>query len=318
MDRASTPLLHAADPALFRDEAIAHETAMFNAELLATLEALPDTWSVPPAMVRRARAEGKGPFPLEPKLPTAQWQDTHGVRVRVIEPTGRPSRGTYLHIHGGGWTFGQADFQDPMLDRLAQATGLTAASVEYRLAPEHRYPAAVEDCALAAEWAEDADGPLFLGGESAGAHLALLSAIAMRDRGRAVAGLVLNAGCFDLSLTPSVRRWGSEKLVLNTRDIEIFARNFVPDFMDLRSPSISPLYADLRGLPPAFVSVGTRDPLVDDSLFLHQRLLAAGGEAHLHVAPGGCHVFHVYDLAIAHEAERLTHTFLNANLERSL
>ncbi|MEM1286971.1 MAG: alpha/beta hydrolase [Pseudomonadota bacterium] len=301
----------------FRAAVIAPETASFNQALLETLETLPDTWSVPPATIRKARAEGKGPFPLEPTLPTAEWLDADGVPLRKLPTNKVPAKGTFLHIHGGGWTFGQADFQDPMLDRLAATTSLDAFSVEYRLAPEHRFPAATQDCLTAARWLHSENSPLFIGGESAGAHLALLTAISLREAGLKVAGLVLNAGCFDLSLTPSVRNWGSEKLVLNTRDIEIFARNFVPEFMDPRHPSISPLYADLSGLPPALVSVGTRDPLLDDSLFLHQRLLAAGVESQLHIAPGGCHVFHVFDLAIAREAEQVTYQFINAHLERS-
>lgn len=292
------------------------ETSRFNAELLATLSALPDTWSFGPHQVRKIRAQGGGPFPLETKLDHAQWVEHDGVRLRILKPRGRPARGIYLHIHGGGWTFGQADFQDPILARLADVTGLTAVSVEYRLAPEHPFPAAPDDCFKAAQLALQQDGPVILGGESAGAHLALLTALRMHKTGAQRAdGLVLNAGCFDLSLTPSVRNWGSDKLVLNTRDIAMFAKLFVPDFMDLRDPDISPLYADLVDLPRCFLSVGTRDPLLDDSLFLHQRLLASGVSSQLAVAPGGCHVFHSFDLQIAREAETATHTFLNQLLD---
>ena len=295
------------DPAL-----VSAETAAFNAQLLATLSALPDPWSFPPHVVRAARAEGKGPFPLEPKLDRARWEEQDGVRLRVIAPQGRPARGVYLHIHGGGWMYGQADFQDPMLARLADATGLVAASVEYRLAPEHPWPAGPSDCITAAAWAFGQGGPVMMGGESAGAHLALVTALALRDQGIDAAGLVLHAGCFDLALTPSARHWGSDKLILNTRDVERFAAGFVPAHMDRRSPEISPLYARLHGLPPCFLSVGTADALLDDSLFLHGRLRAAGVEAALAVAPGGCHVFHSFDLAIARQAEAATHAFLAA------
>lgn len=298
------------DPALVREE-----THAFNTQLLATLSALPDTWSVPAQTVRKKRAAGEGPFPLEPKLDHARWEEHEGVRLRILEPQTRDTRGIYLHIHGGGWTFGQADFQDPMLARIAEATGLAAVSVEYRLAPEHPFPAGPSDCLTAASWAYAQGGSLFMGGESAGAHLSLLTALSLRDAGIACAGLVLNAGCFDLSLTPSARNWGSDKLVLNTRDIELFAKGCVPAFMDTRAPTISPLYAHLDGLPPCFLSVGTEDPLLDDSLYLHQRLLAAGVSSDLAVAPGGCHVFHSFDLEIAREAEVATHTFLNTQLD---
>ena len=311
---------HGADAAInpFDPALVLPETAALNADILEKLAALPDTWSVPAHEIRKARAQGHGPFPLEPKLDHARWEEHEGVRLRILEPQTRDTRGIYLHSHGGGWSFGQADFHDPMLARIAEATGLAAVSVAYALAPEHPFPAGPSDCLTAASWAYAHGGPLFLGGESAGAHLSLVTALSLRDAGIETAGLVLNAGCFDLTLTPSVRSWGSEKLILNTRDVQNFVRQCVPDFMDARAPALSPLYAHLDGLPPCLLSVGTSDPLLDDSLFLHQRLLAAGVKSELAVAPGGCHVFHVFDLQIAREAETATHAFLNAVLEGDL
>ncbi len=301
------------DPAL-----VLPETEALNAKILEMFAELPDSWSVPPHMIRRARAKGDGPFPLEPKLDHARWEEHEGVRLRILEPQTRDTRGIFLHIHGGGWVFGQADFHDPMLARIAEATGLAAISVDYRLAPEHPFPAGPSDCLTAASFAYAQGGPVFLGGESAGAHLSLLTALSMRDAGIETSGLVLTAGCYDLTLTPSVRGWGSQKLILNTRDIEMFVHHCVPGFMDARAPTVSPLYAHLDGLPPCFLSVGTNDPLVDDSLFLHQRLLAASVRSDLAIAPGGCHVFQAFDLQIAREAEAATHSFLNRVLDNDL
>lgn len=297
------------DPAL-----ISEETEAFNQSLLATMETVPDNWSVAPSVVRATRAKDGGPFPPPVKLDHARWIEHDGVRIRLLEPQTREAQGIYLHFHGGGWTFGQADFQDTALQRLSEATGLIAASVAYRLAPEHPFPAAPSDCLTAAAWAFAQDMPVFMGGESAGAHLGLLTALQLRDAGIACAGLALLAGCFDLTLSPSARAWGSKRLVLTTRDIAMFVRQCVPDHMDARAPTVSPLYAHLDGLPPCFLSVGTADPLLDDSLFLHQRLMAAGVETQLAVAPGGCHGFHAFDLGIAREAEAATFTFLNAML----
>ncbi len=291
------------------------ETQNFNAQLLETLSALPDSWSFPPNMVRKARAEGKGPFPLEPRLDHARWEEHEGVRLRIVEPQTRPTRGIFLHIHGGGWIYGQADFQDPFLSRMAEATGLAGVSVEYRLAPEHPFPAAPSDCLTAASFAFAQGGPVFIGGESAGAHLSLLTALTLRDAGIDPLGLVLIAGCYDLSLSPSVRRWGSDKLILNTRDIQKFVECCVPSFMDTRAPDVSPLYAHLDGLPPCFLSVGTKDPLLDDSLFLHQRLGAVEVSSQLAIAPGGCHVFHAFDLQITREAETAIHAFVVEQLD---
>lgn len=311
---------HGAEAAInpFDSALVLPETQALNADIWDKFSTLPDAWSVPPHMIRRARAKGEGPFPLEPKLDHARWEEHEGVRLRILEPQTRDTRGIFLHIHGGGWVFGQADFHDPMLARIAEATGLAAISVDYRLAPEHPFPAGPSDCLAAASFAYAQGGPVFLGGESAGAHLSLLTALSMRDAGIETAGLVLTAGCYDLTLTPSVRSWGSQKLILNTRDVEMFVHHCVPAFMDARAPTVSPLYAHLDGLPPCLLSVGTNDPLIDDSMFLHQRLLASGVHSDLAIAPGGCHVFQAFDLQITREAEAATHSFLNRVLDNDV
>jgi acetyl esterase/lipase len=203
-----------------------------------------------------------------------------------------------LHFHGGGWTLGAFDHQDDVLERIARL-GLVAISVDYRLAPEDPYPRGPDDCEAASLWlAREASGRfgttrLAMGGESAGAHLAVVTALRLRDRHGLTpfAALNLNAGCYDLALTPSARRFGEERLILTTRDIRNFVRHFLLHGGSVEDPDISPIHADLEGMPPALFSVGTRDPLVDDSLFMAARWEAAGAAAELAVYPGGAHVF---------------------------
>jgi acetyl esterase len=299
------------NPALFDPAAIDDEIAAQNAEIVAKLSALPDQWSVPPSIIRERRRQGLGPFPPIPKSDRAEVVIIPGpsgpLPLRIIAPD-RP-RGVYLHIHGGGWTFGTSDEQDSWLERIA-GNGFACISVEYRLAPENPYPAAPDDCEAAALWlvreGEQRFGTkLFtLGGESAGAHLSIVTLLRLRDRHglRPFAGANLLAGCYDLSLTPSAARWGTEKLILNTRDIQIFADNFLGPDVNRRDPDVSPLYADLAGMPPALFSVGTRDPLLDDTLFMQARWIAAGNAAELAVWPGGCHVFARFESALTERA----------------
>ncbi|WP_319772248.1 alpha/beta hydrolase [Breoghania sp.] len=310
------------DPALFLDSAISEETRRFNAEKVAELEALPDSWSVPPAVVRELRAQGRGAFPMPPKCPRAQVltiEGPHGpIQIRQILPESGEPTGVYLHIHGGGWTFGTSDGQDDRLEEITRTTGAVALSIEYRLAPETPYPHGPDDCETAALWLFDqspfAHLPVVIGGESAGAHLSVVTMVRLRDRHGMTpfSGAVLTAGCYDLSLTPSARNWGTEKLILNTRDITNFVRCFLGADGDATPADISPLRANLHALPPALFSVGTRDALLDDSLFMAQRWLAAGNDAELSIHPGGCHVFQAFPLEISRQSNSEIDAFIRA------
>ncbi len=258
---ALSPSILPLDPAVFADRAISDETRAFNDMLVKLMTPLPEWWDVGAEVMREARRQGRGPFPLAPKSPRAQVWKIPGpggeIPLRVIAPE-KPT-GVYLHIHGGGWVLGESDQQDPMLERIVAATGMACVSVEYRLAPEHPYPAAPDDCEAAAVWLvkncreKFATDKLTIGGESAGGHLSAVTLLRMRDRhgyaGFCGANLVF--GAFDLAMTPSQRSFGNERLVLRTLDIEKFSDAFLPGINDRRVPDISPLYANLAGLCPA-------------------------------------------------------------------
>ncbi len=310
------------DPALFDPSAISEEIRAQNAEIVAKLSGLGPYWTAPPALIRENRRKGIGPFPLMTPSSKAKVITIDGpggpLPLRIIAPEN--PRGAYLHIHGGGWTIGTADEQDPWLDRLADKCGLAVVSVEYRLAPEHRFPAGPDDCEAAALWlireAESRFGTsrLFIGGESAGAHLSALTLLRLRDRHglNPFRGANLFAGCYDVSMTPSAANWGDEPLILNTPGVRVFANNFCGPDLDRRDPAISPLYAYLKGLPPALFSVGTRDLLLDDTLFMASRWVAAGNRADLAIWPGGCHVFIRFDSALSEQALSRIDAFVEA------
>lgn len=294
------------DPALFAAGAVPEETAALNARIMAAIAAGADKWSFPPDYVRAVRAAGKGPFPLQPPDPRATTEVIEGphgeIPLRIFTPTA-PATGVYLHIHGGGWVLGAADQQDGLLGAIVDGSGYAVVSVDYRLAPEHPHPQGPDDCEAAALWllgaAEARFGTtrLAIGGESAGANLAAVTLLRLRDR-QGIAGFAganLIAGCFDLNLTPSARRYGETPLVLTTRDIRLFARLYLAEGDDPADPDVSPLHADLAGLPPALFTVGTADALLDDSLFMAARWTAAGNRAELDLVPGGAHVFQMFD-----------------------
>lgn len=301
----------------FDPAAVSAETAAFNAKLKAMLAELPPVHTVPVEDTRKARAEGRGPFRLGGPMEGSDWVGIDGAvpgaRVRISRPD-RPPRGVYLHIHGGGWTLGSPEQYDLYNQHIATETGLEVVAVEYRLAPESAWPAPAEDCLAAAHWTlARYDGPLIVGGESAGAHLAAILLVQLRDEGFAnrLAGAVLTYGMYDLRLTPSARNWGEENLVLSTPIIEWFCGNLVQGRIDPRDPAISPLFADLTGLPPALFQIGTFDPLLDDSLFMAARWQAAGNRTDLAIWPGGVHGFDQFDLPMAAEAHARQDAFVN-------
>jgi acetyl esterase/lipase len=285
----------------FDDAAVDEETRNVNRIVEETLAKVPPIMERDPVEVRAEREAGEGPFPKLEILPEARERTIPGSAGPIVLRTFVPEqvRGVYLHIHGGGWVLGAAHQQDPLLKAISESCGLAVASVEYRLAPEHSYPAGPDDCEAAALWlvehaeAELGSQRLLIGGESAGAHLAAVTLLRLRDRhgysGFRAANLVF--GAFDLTLTPSVRRWGERNLILNTPSIEWFTSRFVPDADRRTDPDVSPLYADLHGLPPALFTVGTLDPLLDDSTFMHARWLGAGNHSELALYPGCIHGF---------------------------
>jgi acetyl esterase len=307
------------------DDAAIAEARAFNEEIALRLSEMPEVPTVPPEVARQARRDGLSIFPPLEFLPqareiTAPTRDGE-VRLRVLAPEAEAT-GIYLHIHGGGWVLGQCDEQDVRLWSLVEATGLCAVSVGYRLAPEHPYPAAPDDCEDAALWLLE-HGPrelgtpklLTIGGESAGAHLSVTTLLRLRDR-HGITGVFRAAnvvyGGYDLSMTPSQRNWGDRAYILSTPTMRWFRRCFAGDRSpeEMRDPDISPLYAELHNLPPALFTVGDLDPLLDDSLFMSARWRAAGNEAELRVWPECIHGFLAFPITVARLAHEAQFEFL--------
>jgi acetyl esterase/lipase len=302
------------------------ETRAFNAELERQLAANPATNEMPVEVARRQRLEGGGVFPPPTFLPDRARDMTidgrsGSIGLRVIAPE-QAAVGVHLHIHGGGWALSAANLQDPLLAELADATGLCVVSVDYRLAPEHPYPAAPDDCEDAALWLlRDGFSELgvpsvaTIGGDSAGGHLSAVTLLRLRDRygiTSAFAAANLIYGAFDLSMTPSQRLWGERNLILSTPILHHFGGMFLPglDEEARRDPDISPLYAQLHDMPPALFTVGTLDPLLDDSLFMHARWAASGARAELRTWPEAIHGFNAMPLRVTAAARAEQYAFL--------
>ncbi|SFR06122.1 Acetyl esterase/lipase [Lentzea waywayandensis] len=226
--------------------------------------------------------------------------DGRQVPIRILHPTSAP-RGVYLDFHGGGFYLGSAAQDDARNQRLADALGIVVVSVDYRLAPEHPWPAAPDDAETAAHWLLDNAGERFgtdrlaIGGFSAGSTLAVTTLLRLRDQGKAArfSGAVLQFGTYDVSgLTPAGR------LIADEYFIEAYAGH-VPD---RTIPDLSPVFADLRGLPPFLMVVGDQDVILEDNLAMAARVVGAGGEVDLKVYPESRHGFTNRDNGMARAA----------------
>ena len=304
------------DPALLNPGSISPDIHQRNALIAQAMAAMPEWWEIGAPAFRQKQREGAGIFPPVVFSERAHTRTIDGpagpLRLREFLPAQGQARGVYLHMHGGGWVIGGADMQDTMLLALADHAQVVVLSVHYRLAPEHPYPAAPDDCQAAALWLLDHCSQLYgcdqllIGGESAGAHLSAVTLLRLRQRLGVCpfAGANFNFGLFDMALTPSARAFGDERLFLRTIDMVQFRDAFLAGDQNLRDPDISPLYGDLQNLCPALFTIGTRDALLDDSLFMHARWLAAGNAGQLDVYPGAPHVF--FRLGDAHGQSSMT------------
>lgn len=307
------------DPTLFDANSIHPDVAAFNAELERLAAEAPPIHTLEPETIRAAREDGSGPAgPIfysdmaeERVIETAGG----GLSVRVFVPD--TVKGVYLHIHGGGWVLGRAHHQDIRLEEIAKECSAAVVSIDYRLAPEHPYPAGPDDCEAAAVWlvenakSEFGADNIVIGGESAGGHLSVSTMLRMRDKHdyTGFKGANLLYGVYDLSMTPSQANWGDLTLILNTPIMAWFYDHYVPEDIR-RDPDVSPIYATLTGMPPALFTVGTLDPLLDDTLFMHARWATAGIESELEVYPGAVHGFDGFPTDQAEQANSRINGFI--------
>jgi monoterpene epsilon-lactone hydrolase len=217
-----------------------------------------------------------------------------GRPTEVLVPEGTPSTGEVLYLHGGGFTNGSAATHRTLATHLAATSGAVVHLLDYRLAPEHPFPAALDD-ALAAyrELRERTDRPerTVLAGDSAGGWLTLTAALRLRDEGSALpAALALISPWLDLS--GADRRDDLVDPMLQPAWLARCAAQFAPG-RDLRAPELHPLAADLGGLPPMVVQVGSREILLAEAVRLAELARAAGVPVDLRRFDGMWHVFQV-------------------------
>ena len=275
-------------------------------EILKEAEALglPAYQDLSPAEARRQMLDLAPP--VDPLLSVKRVVDRSipgpegEIPLRLYYPAGDPPFATLVYFHGGGWVIGDLDTHHGFCHALAKTSGCLIVAVDYRLAPEHRYPAAVEDAYAATNWvAQNSDAiqadpiRLAVGGDSAGGHLAAVVALMARDRrGPRIDLQILIYPITDCSFnTPSYIE--NKEGYMLTRDLmKWFWNHFIEDENQANDPYVSPLRADnLSDLPPALIVTAEYDPLRDEGEAYGKKLQEAGANVTLSRYPGMIHAF---------------------------
>jgi acetyl esterase len=233
-------------------------------------------------------------LPELPKVETFFIDGPAGeLRARLYQPAGSAGKGAVYYIHGGGWFACDVDTHDRMLRVLAAESGLSVFAIDYRLAPEHVFPAALEDCLAGWRWLQERAPALGIGeniaisGDSAGANLALAVMLSARDAGRKLpAAAALLYGCYAPNLaTESRARYGGGPYGLTGPRMDWYWANYLGPHAEAPPVLAAPLYADFTGLPPCDLGTGECDVLADDSRLIAERMRAAGVEVTLEIWP---------------------------------
>jgi acetyl esterase len=263
----------------------------------------------------RARAR-----PAGPDLPVVRDLRVNGLAARLYQPVPEPAA-LMVYLHGGGWTVNSLATHDRICRLLASGSGAAVLALEYRLAPEHPWPASIDDTVAALRWvsARPADlgpaadaGKIAVGGDSAGGTLATLACLRLREEDpRALPGLqVLLCANTDLTGSQPSMREKATGFGLTASGIRFFNSQWVPDEARWGDPDVSPLHApDLSGLPRALIVTAEHDPLRDEGEAYARRLAEAGVDVELRREAGLIHNFVMLDTvspACAAAVDRVT------------
>jgi acetyl esterase/lipase len=273
---------------------------------------LADVPADPVALRRRLEAMALPPL-LRPAVRCAD-ESVAGMRARWYVPRRAAASAddgpVLLYLHGGGYVFGSLETHADLVVRLAVASGARTLACEYRLAPEHPFPAALDDCVAAYHWLlrRGVDPRrIVVAGESAGGGLTLTSLCRVRDEGDPLpaAAVAISPWC-DVAMTfPSVDANAPYDFT-DRRHAQLWAGWYLAG-ADPRLPQISPLYADLAGLPPLLLQVGTAEMLVDEVTALAHRAHQAGVEVTLETWADMFHIWHFAALVLPQGAAAIDH-----------
>jgi acetyl esterase/lipase len=242
----------------------------------------------------RAMMERSEPHFRPPKDVAVEPVHMDGIPGEWLIPPDASPRSVILYLHGGGWTLGWGNVHRRMVAHLCRAAASRALVVDYRLAPEHPFPAALEDCLAGYRWLlkhGTAPGDIVIAGDSAGGNLTLATLLSLRDAGEPLPAAAVCIGPMtDLLGSGESFRTNNDATV--TAEFALMMARHYAGTNDPRSPLVSPYYGDLHGLPPLLIDVGGDEILLSDATRFAEKARAAGVDVRLVVWPGMWHVWH--------------------------
>jgi len=247
--------------------------------------------------------------------------DVDGIPGQWFRPKGARTDRVVVYFHGGGYSTGSLRSHRDLLSRVAAAAGLPVLAVDYRLAPEHPFPAQLEDATRTLSWLESQGfdrSSIALAGESAGGHLSLATLLALRDRGeRMPVAAVLISPWLDLEASAESFRENAPFDFVTRRALRVYAKRFAAK-KHHRNPLAAPHHAEVHGLPPILIQVGEVETLRDEGVDLARKIERAGGRVELEVWTDMIHAFHVFAplLPPAQEAIERAARFLVVEFDR--
>jgi len=243
---------------------------------------------------------------------TAEW---------VLPPNAHPEQ-VMLYLHGGGYSIGSIETHRGLVAKIAKDANIKALAIDYRLAPEHPFPAALEDAVHAYHWLLDqgyASDQIILAGDSAGGGLVMALQLCLKEMQVALpAGSILFSPWVDLGFTgESVKTHQYSDPIVNASKVKAWGEAYAGEY-PLTHPMISPLFGELSGLPPVMIQVSDAEVLTDDSIRLAHAIEMAGGVVHLQVWEGLIHVWQLFWRYIPEAREALEHTigFIHRQLNK--
>ncbi len=271
---------------------------MASAELAKVLEMIRAVPRDPTAEVGRMRGAMEKVSERVARDVKCEPVSAGGVPAEWIVPPGAADDRVILYLHGGGYVMGSINTHRAMVARIARASQAKALAIDYRMAPEHPFPAAVDDATAAYRWLLAQGykpGKIVISGDSAGGGLTLATLIALRDAGTPLpaAGVPISAWA-DLEGTgASIKTRAATDPMVDLPGLSRMAKLYAGDH-DMKNPLLSPIHADYRGLPPMLLQVGDAEILLDDSTRVADKAKAAGVKVELEAWDDMFHVWHVF------------------------